>query len=108
MQALSSRARDFTWYLRDNLQSVLSNEWDQLRDLAYEGSTDFIQALHAFGMPRPDWSAVDMSSTMIAIAEQIEKGTPKTEEEAVEKDPEQEEEEKQQLLLDEESKKQAV
>jgi uncharacterized protein YidB (DUF937 family) len=101
---LSSGARDFAWYLRDNLQSVLTNEWDQLRDLAYEGSTDFIQALHAFGMPRPDWSPTDMSSTMVAIAEQLREGTPKTEEEAVEKDPKQEEEEQQQLLLEQEDK----
>ena len=38
--------RDCSWYLRDNLESVLSNQWDELRDLAYEGSTDFIPALH--------------------------------------------------------------
>ncbi len=102
---LSSGARDFTWYLRDNLQSVLSNEWDQLRDLAYEGSTDFIQALHAFGMPKPDWSPEQMTSTMVALAEQLREATPKTQEEAVEKDPKQAEEEQQQVLLEEEDKK---
>ena len=105
VEALSSAARDFTWYLRDNLQSVLSNEWDQLRDLAYEGNTDFIQALHAFGMPKPDWSPTEMSSTMVAVAENLRQATPKSAEEAVEKDPKQEEEEQQQLLLDEEEKK---
>jgi hypothetical protein len=56
VEALTRGARDFTWYLRDNLQGVLTNEWDQLRDLAYEGSTDFIPALHAFGLPKADWS----------------------------------------------------
>jgi hypothetical protein len=105
VEALSRGARDFTWYLRDNLQGVLSNEWDQLRDLAYEGSTDFIAALHAFGMPRQDWSPADMNSTMVAIAEKLRESTPKTQEEAVEKDPKQEEEEQQQLLAQEEDKK---
>jgi hypothetical protein len=105
VEALSRGARDFTWHLRDNLQGVLTNEWDQLRDLAYEGSTDFIAALHAFGMPQQDWSPTDMNSTMIAIAEKLREGTPKTQEEAVEKDPKQEEEEQQQLLAQEEDKK---
>ena len=71
VEALSHAARDFTWYLRDNLQSVLTNEWDQLRDLAYEGSTDFIPALHAFGLPKAEWSPSDMHGTMIAIAEKV-------------------------------------
>jgi hypothetical protein len=105
---LSRGARDFTWYLRDNLQGVLSNEWDQLRDLAYEGSTDFIPALHAFGLPSAQWSANDMQSAMTAIAEKVRDATPKTQEEAVEKDPQQEEQEQQQILLEEEEKKQAV
>ncbi len=105
---LSSGARDFTWALRDNLQSVLSGQWDQLRDLAYEGSTDFIAALHAFGMPKADWSPSDMQSTMVTIAEKLRDSTPKTPEEAVEKDPEQDKQEEQQLLANEEEKKQAV
>jgi len=108
VEALSRAARDFTWYLRDNLQSILSNEWDQLRDLAYEGSTDFVQALHAFGLPKSEWSPADMQSTMVAMAEKLRDGTPKTQEEAVEKDPEAEKEEEKQLLADEEEKKQAV
>jgi hypothetical protein len=105
---LSSAARDFTWYLRDNLQAVLGNEWDQLRDLAYEGSTDFIPALHAFGLPSQSWSAAGMQSTMVAIAEKLRDSAPKTQEEAVEKDPAQEEQEQAQLLAEEEEKKQAV
>lgn len=108
IEALSRGARDFTWYLRDNLQSVLSNQWDQLRDLAYEGSTDFIAALHAFGMPKAEWSPGDMQSTMVVIAEKLRDSTPKTPEEAVEKDPEQDKQEEQQLLAEEEDKKQAV
>lgn len=86
VDALSRAARDFTWYLRDNLQSVLTHEWDQLRDLAYEGSTDFIPALHAFGMPKADWSAADMQSSLVAIAETLRDNAPKTQEEAVEKE----------------------
>ena len=108
VEALSRAARDYTWYLRDNLQGVLSNEWDQLRDLAYEGSTDFIPALHAFGLPKAEWSPSGMNSTMIAIAEKVRDGAPKTQEEAVEKDPEQQEQEQQQVLAEEEDKKQAV
>ncbi|MDB4964451.1 MAG: hypothetical protein JWN44_140 [Myxococcales bacterium] len=104
---LSRGARDFTWYLRDNLQSVLSNDWDQLRDLAYEGSQDFIPALHAFGMPAAEWSATDMQSAMTAIAEKLRDGAPKTQEEALDKDPKQEEEEQNQLLMEEEEKKAA-
>jgi hypothetical protein len=105
---LSRSARDFTWYLRDNLQGVLSHEWDQLRDLAYEGSRDFIPALHAFGLPAADWSAADMQATMIAIAEKLRDSQPKTQDEAVEKNPKKEEEEQQQLLLEEEENKKAA
>jgi hypothetical protein len=105
VEALTRGARDFTWYLRDNLQGVLTNEWDQLRDLAYEGSTDFIPALHAFGLPKADWSAADLQGTMVAVAEQLRQNTPKTQEEAVEKDPQQEKQEEQQLLIDQEEKK---
>jgi hypothetical protein len=104
---LARGARDFTWYLRDNLQSVLGNQWDQLRDLAYEGEQDFIPAIHEFGLPKADWSADDMKSTMIAVAEKSAQDKPQTQEEAVEKDPKKEEEEKQQLLVEEEEKKQA-
>jgi hypothetical protein len=108
VESLARAARDYTWYLRDNLQGVLTNEWDQIRDLAYEGSTDFIPALHAFGLPKAEWSPTDMNATMIAIAEKVRDGAPKTQEEAVEKDPEQEKQEEQQLLAEEEDKKQAV
>jgi hypothetical protein len=107
VDSLSRSARDYTWFLRDNLQAVLTNQWDQLRDLAYEGSTDFIPALHAFGMPKAEWSPADMSGTMIAIAEKVRDGAPKTQEEAVEKDPKQEEQEQQQVLAEEADKKQA-
>lgn len=103
---LGRGARDLTWYLRDNLQGVLGNQWDQLRDLAYEGSTDFIPALHAFGMPRLDWSPADLQQTMTAIADKTREGKPKTQEEALDKDPKQEEQEKEQILAEETEKQQ--
>jgi hypothetical protein len=105
---LSSGARDFTWSLRDNLQSVLSGQWDQLRDLAYEGSTDFISAIHAFGLPQASWKGADMKSSLVAMAEHARDRMPKTQEEARDRDPKQEEEEQEQTLIDEEEKKQQV
>lgn len=105
---LARGARDFTWFLRDNLEGVLSNHWDHLRDLAYEGSRDFIPALHAFGLPKFDWQPTEMQGTMIAMAEKLHKDQPKTQQEALEKDPEQDKQEEQQLLADEEEKKQQV
>jgi hypothetical protein len=105
---MGAAGRDFAWYLRDNLSSVLSNEWDQVLDLAYEGSTDFIPALHAFGLPQADWAPAEMQSALVAIADKVKQGAPKTQEEAVEKDPKQEEEEQKQTLLEEEEKKQTA
>ena len=52
--------------------------------------------------------AVGHERDVIAIAEKVRDGAPKTQEEAVEKDPEQEKEEQAQLLAQEEDKKQAV
>ena len=105
---LGRGARDFTWYLRDNLQAVLGNQWDQLRDLAYEGSTDFIPALHAYGMPRLDWAPGNLQQTMTALADKTRQDQPKTQEEAIERDPKQEQEEKQQLLVEETEKQQTM
>jgi len=106
VDALQSEAVDFIHYLRDNLQSVLSHEWDQLRDLAYEGSTDFIPLLHALGMPELDWSPETMKAGLIAVAEKKEQAKPKTAEEAKEQDAEEEEKEQDQALLEEEEKAQ--
>jgi hypothetical protein len=103
---LARMARNFAWYMRDNLQAVLANQWDQLRDLAYEGSTDFIPALHAFGMPRFDWTGHSLQSGMIAVAESTRDHKPKTQDEAIEKEPEQEVEEQEQVLVEEEEKAQ--
>jgi hypothetical protein len=103
---LTEGARDFAWSTRDGLQLVLSNQWDQLRDLAYEGSTDFIPVLHALGLPQFDWTGDSLKSGMIAVAQSGLDNQPKTQEEAVEKDPEQEQQEQQQLLAEEDQKAQ--
>jgi hypothetical protein len=98
LDGLTNGARELTWDLRDNLASLLSNQWDQLLDLAYEGSTDFIPALHAFGLPSAGWSGKAMESAMIAQAGQALAAAPRTQEEAVQKNPEQERQQQQQVL----------
>jgi hypothetical protein len=103
---LSRGARDLAWYLRDNLQSVLTNQWDHVRDLAYEGSRDFVPALHALGLPRFDWSAHSMKSGMIAMGEHVAAHRPRSQEEALDKDPEAEEKAAEQVMLEEEEKAQ--
>jgi hypothetical protein len=101
---LSRTTRDFTWYIRDNLKFVLSHQWDQLRDLAYEGSTDFVALLHGLGMPQFSWTGESLQSGMIAVGENVLANKPKTAQEAIDKDPKQQEQEQQQLLVQEEEK----
>jgi hypothetical protein len=105
---MSRGARDFAWYLRDNLQTVLANQWDQLRDLAYEGSTDFIPAIHAFGLPSMSWNPADMQSALQSMAERFRESQPKTQEEAVDKDKPKEEEQQQEELMEEDAAKKAA
>jgi hypothetical protein len=83
---LSTVLRDASWFLRDNLESVLSNQWDHLRDLAYEGSTDFIPALHAYGLPQMDFDAKTVTQPMEHYAAEFQALQPKKKEEQVEKD----------------------
>jgi hypothetical protein len=106
VQELSTGARDFAWYVRDNLQAILTNEWDQVRDLAYEGSRDFVPALHALGLPQFSWTAEGMQSGMIATGELVAQQRPRTQEEALEKDVEAEEQAAEQVMLEEEAKAQ--
>jgi hypothetical protein len=80
---MSRELRDASWYLRDNLQAVLSNQWDELRDLAYEGSTDFIPALHAYGLPQIDFDAKELSTPMIDQAQLTLDAIPKMKEETL-------------------------
>jgi hypothetical protein len=101
---LSRCARDFSWYIRDNLQYVLSHQWDQLRDLAYGGSTDYVALLHALGMPQFSWTGESLQSGMIAVAENVLANKPKTAQEAEDKDPKRQEQEQQQILVQEEEK----
>jgi hypothetical protein len=115
---LASALRDASSYVRDSLQMILSNQWDELRDLAYEGSTDFIPALHAYGLPEIDFDARALSEPLIHKAEKHLEHQPKKHEEKVEQDQvaQFEEEEKkleedpemQNLALEEEEKDKAA
>jgi hypothetical protein len=111
---LQRAVRDVAWDLRDNLQSVLSNEWDGLRDLAYEGSTDFIAAIHAFGLPQASFNASQLSQPMISTAQAFRESKPREQEQKIDQDQQQvveeekkdmEQEETQQLAMEEEEKK---
>jgi hypothetical protein len=83
---MSTCLRDATWYLRDNLQSVLAGQWDELRDLAYEGSTDFIPALHAYGLPEVDFTGKQLSQPLQEQAQAYLDAVPKKKEENIEQD----------------------
>ena len=79
---LSRSARDISWFLRDNLQGVLSGQWDQLLDLAYEGSTDFIPVLHQFGLPVADWTPADLTQKLQDTSQTYLASVPKKQEDA--------------------------
>jgi len=83
IEELRSATRDASWYLRDNLQAVLASHWDKLRDLAYEGSTDFIPVIHHLGLPAADWSPEEMTHKLQHSSEAYAKTVPKEQEEAV-------------------------
>src|SRR6185436_14530983 len=113
-QELSMALRDAGWYLRDNIDMILSNEWDELLDLAYEVNTDFIPALHAYGLPAIDFQRTELSKPMIDVSQQYLDAIPKEREENIEQDQiaqfeEQEakleEPEVQNLVMEEEEKK---
>lgn len=111
-------ARDACWYLRDNAQSLLSNQWDQLRDLAYEGSTEFIPVIHQMGLPSAEWNGVELTQSLMAEAERFRALVPMQKEEVEQQTgikPEGEEAEKKEeaaeqdkALFQEEEKAQAV
>jgi hypothetical protein len=92
---LGLAVRDATAFLRDNLQSVLTNQWDELRDLAYEGSTEFIHPLHDLGLPKPTFKAHDLEKPLEKETEAYLKALPKDEakEEKAAAQPEEKEEE---------------
>lgn len=114
---LGGYAIDATYQVEDNLESVLSGDWDNLRDLAYEGATDFIPVLHALGMPEANSSQHEMSEPMIADAQAVLDALPKKTEETIDQsqlamvEEEQEKMDEQQeedLTLDEEEKEAQV
>jgi hypothetical protein len=98
VDALTNGARELTWSVRDELSALLTNQWPQLLDLAFEGSTAFIPALHAFGLPPYGWSGKVMEGALIAQAELAIAATPKTQEEAMQTNPDQERQQQEQLL----------
>jgi hypothetical protein len=113
MTQLSRTARDACWYLRDNLQGVLAGQWDQLRDLAYEGSTEFIPVLHQLGLPRAELNTAALTAALTAEAERFRATIPLKQEAATKdtdaaKDPEPEVQKDQQDFASQEGKKQAV
>lgn len=65
--------RDACWFVRDALPSLLSNQWPHLLDLAYGGSTDFIPALHALGMPSINFKASHFADKLIHHASSYRK-----------------------------------
>jgi hypothetical protein len=117
LQGLSTALRDGSSYLRDSLQGVLSNEWDELRDLAYEGETLFIPALHAYGLPKIDFDKSELSAPLIDVSQQFLDSLPKQKEQNVEQEQiaefeeqeaKMEEPEVQNLVMEEEEKKEAI
>jgi hypothetical protein len=66
---------------------VLAGQWDQLRDLAYEGSTEFIPVIHHFGLPTADFKPAEMSSQLTSVAQAYAAAVPKKQEKAEEEAP---------------------
>jgi hypothetical protein len=112
MRDLAQAARGALAYVQDNLQSVLATQWDQLRDLAYEGSTEFIPVLHELGLPSVDFDPQTLTAPMIAQAEEYKATLPEQKEEALEQEGDklddtkkaEAEEQKQQFMEEEEGK----
>ncbi len=110
---LSRTARDACWYLRDNLSGILANQWDQLRDLAYEGSSEFIPVLHQLGLPLAELDTATLQSSMVGEAERYRASVPREQEAATKdvdgaKEADPKAEENQKTFDDEEGQKQAV
>jgi hypothetical protein len=81
---MSRAMRDATWYLRDNLQGVLANQWDQLRDLAYEGSTEFVPVLHQLGLPSLNFNGAAFTAKLTATADAYRQTVPEKKEQVEE------------------------
>jgi hypothetical protein len=110
--------RDACWYIRDNLQGILSNHWDQLRDLAYEGNREFVPVIHKLGLPKIETDGKQLADRLVKEAEEFKKTVPKEKEEATKDEGEKKEGQEQAAdeqaadkakdVLEEEGKKQAV
>lgn len=66
---LQRSVRDACWYVRDAAPSVLSNQWPELLDLAYQGSTEFVPALHALGLPLRNFKPAELSGRLVEHAQ---------------------------------------
>lgn len=86
VQHLRTIARDIMWRLRDNLQHILSGQWDELRDLAYEGSRDFIPLIHSLGLPDVYTDGKQLTDSMQGTVDQYRQTVPKQQEQAAEKE----------------------
>ena len=80
---LSRAARDACSYLRDNFPAILSHQWDELCDLAYQGSTDFIPVVHQLGLPSAEVNGTEITNRSIAQAEAYRSSRPRAQEEAL-------------------------
>ena len=76
-------ARDACWYVRDALPSIVASQWPQLLDLAYEGATDFIPAMHAMGLPGLSFKPAEFSDKLVAHADAYRKAIEPKKEKAV-------------------------
>ena len=104
--------RDACWFVRDSLPSLVSQDWPELLDLAYEGSTDFIPRLHALGLPPFNFKPAAFADGLIAYSDAYQKALAPMKEQAADEiaDPGQKraaEEEAQRLALDDGAKKQS-
>jgi hypothetical protein len=83
---LAIATREASWSLRDNLPAILSGQWDQLLDLAYEGSTAFIPAIHQLGLPVAEFSPNDVTQQLQQRSQAYVATVPKKQEEVVQQE----------------------
>lgn len=116
VKELKHGLKDAAHGLKENVEMMLSDQWDELRDLAYEGSTDFIPAIHAYGLPPIDYDSNQLSAPLMDVSQEYLDTIPQQKEEGIEQDQvdkvaEQEEkmeEPKAKNLMEEEEEKEAV
>ena len=58
--------RDASWFVRDNVGAVLSNQWPQLLKLGAEGSYDFVGPLLQLGLPSVNFNPAEFGDRLVA------------------------------------------